>query len=435
MSKFLTGCFISWSEVLVCLLMCCFLQGVPRGPTADAERNRNSQTAALKFARSNPTTPLTIGTLTMQLSVRFLNKIEKVASEEYDRQEWFRCMVTGSCESRMDFAIGGTLDRTTIELAGQLMDDPERWHALGRPGQSWEAAALAFVQISAILCALEALAFLTWRRFPWLLWALVRNPSRELAQHILDAPGCMKDRWTQWFLSHYATVDALLTSGRAVLQALAHTLRFDITRVECRNAALRRLLRSLGSTHCPYIRNVSADFLLLRQRLLERMLQPNSKTKKNLAADESAHPRRVRRRGKFKGQPTGGGGPQRFIVRRCLEGHRFPNKEARIQALSRANQEFHRVKRQGGPEWHQAYSAGAAGTYSHSHGGAAFPSAAKRQCLRRSSGIVPDWVPSLATQSEPNQAQSMSLGRACQALVAVDVAEQRAAGEEDSGNT
>ena len=56
-------------------------------------------------------------------------------------------------------------------------------------------------------------------------------------------------------------LEALLDIGVPVLVALGFILRFDITRIECRTAAIRRLMKSLGSTHCSYIRDVSADSL------------------------------------------------------------------------------------------------------------------------------------------------------------------------------
>jgi hypothetical protein len=56
----------------------------------------------------------------------------------------------------------------------------------------------------------------------------------------------------------------------AVLTMVAHLAMLDITRIECRNAAIRRQMRAFSSTHGADFPRVSASFILMCQRILER---------------------------------------------------------------------------------------------------------------------------------------------------------------------
>ena len=104
---------------------------------------------------------------------------------------------------------------------------------------------------------------------PVKMWLLLERPTPEMAQEIVDDLNCLKDKLTLRFLNAFTTAELLLKQGLPILVALAFILKGDIIGIECRNAALQRLMRSLGVTHCPYIQDVSTDFLLMKQRLLE----------------------------------------------------------------------------------------------------------------------------------------------------------------------
>ena len=130
------------------------------------------------------------------------------------------------------------------------------------------------------------------------------------------------------------------------LIVLGFSLRWDITRIECRSAALKRLLRSLGGTYCPYIRDVSTYFLLVRQRLVERLLDlPDSHPRSagSGSAESGAAKqwkRRLIQRGRFRGRKTGGGGPWRILFSKFLRGKRFASKAERALVFQQASREL-----------------------------------------------------------------------------------------------
>ena len=136
-----------------------------------------------------------------------------------------------------------------------------------------------FCMLSATLSTLEQLAFQPWVGYPWKLWDVVAAASdaaaRAVAVDIVIAfrePPCMFDDFSRKFLTRFNTAEALATTGRVVLHGLSFCLRWEITRIECRNAAIKRALRVKSSTHRGDVMDISSDFVLLRSRLLNWVL-------------------------------------------------------------------------------------------------------------------------------------------------------------------
>ena len=334
-----------------------------------AERNSLMQANTRTFVMTMPGPILIITLITMQLTIKALQIIESQSSEDWDKAQWSKFAKTGRCTSRMAVAYSGTFEKELLPIAGNLMNDASTWEAVPPGARTWSSAGLAFVLISTALCGLEALSFSKFRGYPCKLWSLLEDRTRALALEILSDPSCMKDSWSLWFLSIYDTVDKLLGEGAILLAVLGFLLRLEICRIECRNAAIRRLMRSKDSTYCPLIGNTSADFTLLRQRLLERLFTPEPEAPEE---PKKVPVVRVRRTGKFKGCKTGGGGAARRHVGTMLKGQKFPSKEARSRIFKKVMQSYNLIKRQSGPAWTRLQQEGAVGTISHRAGRPAF---------------------------------------------------------------
>ena len=212
-----------------------------------------------------------VGLIVLQISVCFLRHVEHVSSQKWARAQERAYTNTGRASSRMQEAASGRLKTSTMELAAELLENPDRWRALPPNYQTVRSASSAFAMISTITCSLAHLAWQWMRMYPVKMWLLLERPTLEMAQEIVDDPICLKDKWTLRFLEAFPTAALLLKQGLPILVALAIILKWDIIGIECRNAALTRLMRCLGMTHCPYIQDVSTYFLLMKQRLLERM--------------------------------------------------------------------------------------------------------------------------------------------------------------------
>jgi hypothetical protein len=156
-----------------------------------------------------------------------------------------------------------------------------------------------------------------YRGFPYILFDLIHHP--DLADNLLNRDACTRDTFTESFLAVWNTAEKLRsTECRAGLFTLAVLLRVEITRVECRHAYIRRLLRSRNQAPGQRLEETSAHFTLMRQRCLEKVAWPFSK---RLARKKPGPKRRkhVRTSGKFCGGKAGGGGLQRAGLSEVLK--------------------------------------------------------------------------------------------------------------------
>jgi hypothetical protein len=207
----------------------------------------------------------------------------------------------------------------------------------------------------------------------------------------LDTSACLRDRFSDKFLKQYPTVEMLLsTHAQASLLALAATMHVDIARIECRHASIRRLMRGSAQTHGADFSKVSADFVMLRQRLLERCGTFSKKSAKQ------KKPKRKRK---------GGGGAQRLPVSRFLTGKKYASSAARKRVFKKANEEYSKVVGSGGEPLAELIRSGSSGTLSHRFGEVSFRSKRRRVVVPQAlevgdapvDALVP-WQPSLEVQ-------------------------------------
>lgn len=281
--------------------------------------NSKMRNRAMKFFASDPKHRLVLGRLTLQLLVRLLHSLEKVGGEKYDRKQWANCIRDGHCRTRMWEAFSGDLQAPMFAEACELAGSEERWAALAPAGRTLGHAGLAFSMISSALCGAEQFILRVWRTFPYRLFALVDLPREEVARAILNSPRCLRDEWSDRFLSMFPTVDELLSArARAILASMGSLLRWDISRLECRHASVRGFMK-VATTHAAGVSEVSASFFLQQQRLLERKFAPAA-SRVQLAKAKAC---RKRRTGRYRGARTGGGGAQRRFLSTFLSGRRY----------------------------------------------------------------------------------------------------------------
>ena len=173
------------------------------------------------------------------------------------------------------------------------------------------------------------------------------NGDAALAQELLDTPQCLLDEFTKAFLRRFSTT-ALLLSRKctAFLVSLGVFIRFEICRIECRHAYLRKFAFS-SLTRKPTLEDISARYLLLRSRLLEHFLETAApRTASSSAAGEF----RRRKKGKRKGDRTGGGGAQRSFMSKWLRSQPRFTKKSRNHIFKRGGKAFKTLLRTGGPE-------------------------------------------------------------------------------------
>jgi hypothetical protein len=126
----------------------------------------------------------------------------------------------------------------------------------------------------------------------------------------------------------------------AVLQTLGVVINVDISAIECSHAAVRRLLRAGAQTHRRTLEQVSADFLLMKQRVLEAGILPQE------GRGRSPKP------GRQKRKYNGGAGPQRAHFSKQLRKFKGTDKltrDNRKRTFSELNAEVRGVLAEDGP--------------------------------------------------------------------------------------
>jgi hypothetical protein len=214
----------------------------------------------------------------------------------------------------------------------RLLFDPEPWAVLPLSSCTVSCSNLAFAMLSTGWCYMESLMFSKNCGYPLRLWTLLKRP--ECATSILRDPVCVKDKFTLMFLASFPTVAALQSEEcRAELLCCSVMARRAVCRIECRHAALRRRTKRRVQTHRVSLADLSADHLMARQRCIEQRGRLRQQKAKPVVV-------RQRKRGKYKGKRTGGGGRRRAAMSELLgklNGGGNQSKEARRAAFKNAH--------------------------------------------------------------------------------------------------
>lgn len=248
--------------------------------------------------------------------------------------------------------------------------EASHWVAVSAEGNTSSFRSLAFGMLARSLGGMTQVLFRHHAGFPFRLWRLLREPS--LAAGMLKAPTCMKDTFTLDFLQRYPTPQRLQSNDcRAELLVTSLLARRAICRIECRHASLRRRVKMRVQCRRPPLVDLSASFVLMRQRAIER----------RGCADRPPKVAKVKRRvrGAFRGGRTGGGGRARAAFSQLLRelgagGQRTPAER------KRHFKEAHRRLRHAEPKQLEVWAQqGAAGKAAHREGERSFGPRLKRR--------------------------------------------------------
>ena len=159
--------------------------------------------------------------------------------------------------------------------------------------------------------------------------------------------------------------------------------RLDTLRVECLHAAIRRLLQSKSGTWAPSLEQLSADFMTLVARRIQRPSDQQSDDEGEEADDESPE----------KHYANVGGGPQRAFVHQYLQGMSLDSEGTGEGTLSGEFTamwvKYREIKQENGPRWHALVRLGKAGHKTVAAGGKAF--GPKIQLQRHIPECLPKW--------------------------------------------
>ena len=238
--------------------------------------------------------------------------------------------------------------------------------------RSMTTRAMGFASISRLMCSVFFYVTMPWLTYPFKLFKLIagaEDVDTLLHEFKQDCP-FMWDTFAKGFFDRFES-DAERKSDEALLLLviIAFLWRMTMQRVECRHASLRRLLLAKGMTTMMEFGNLSADWVLMRQRLIENVtakLQTaslNDNTPAEQGALEGPKPEIHR-----------AGGPCRAFMSRWWSSERAKGITCLKERASEGHAEYRRIKAEAGSEWRELVEEGrrwtAAGGSGHVRGAA-----------------------------------------------------------------
>ena len=308
---------------------------------AYAEFKKKQKDKVKRFVTFGCQDRLVVARICLMLSMLALHWVEDLGSDSWHQRQQLRHLNGERFANRMTWAHSGALEANVLEGGNKLLDDASSWSALRPSALTLGLAALAFVQISVVVCAFEQLLFSRWRTYPCRLFLLL-DPEHcnDVAAELLQLPVCCLDEFTRRRRRRFYTEVLLLSDKcQALLLMLGEACRLDICRIECRHAQLRRFSRS-SSTWLPHLGDLSAHFVLVRQRMLGKLRSFLKSGKSSKEKRKRREGRARRRKGRGRTQTRGGGGAWRAHISETIRGRRFDSDEARGAAFRDAQSSY-----------------------------------------------------------------------------------------------
>jgi hypothetical protein len=185
---------------------------------------------------------------------------------------------------------------------------------------------------------------LAWKfeRYPFKLFRILAGNStterNNIAAELATDKACLRDPFSQHICDTYGLENLSSDDCIATLTVVAYLLRLCISRIECRHAAIRRLLRAKGSTWSADFPSISSDFALMRQHLLQQDLKCDG-IKRKIDGDETNQDPVIKKRR---------GGAMRAFMSEFMENKRTSGDK---DAWKEAHAAYKQIKSEGGDEF------------------------------------------------------------------------------------
>ena len=240
-----------------------------------AEKNEKARGDALRFSTSPHTRmSLLLAMLVLPRHVHLLVRVLPVGSEAWDEEQWVDALQANSPERKYRILMGhnGELTSRFHDECVLFLDDRDVWSLVPAAARTLRTRGMATALVVRGLGAITYYVDEPFDGCPAILFELI-DPTKDLDQvayKLAHMPKCVKDPFAYAFFALFSTEDQLKSGRcRAILVALALLARLCISRIECRNAFIRRLLSARTTTWFQELANVSSDWVLMRQRLIE----------------------------------------------------------------------------------------------------------------------------------------------------------------------
>jgi hypothetical protein len=230
--------------------------------------NKAQRKGALNFVHTRPEGMLIVSRICLAPMVSLPHSMEQVSSARWEELQMRGCLQGMPFMTRMEDAASANRLRECIRQQQSLMHSAGRdWAVLAPTYVTEEHNNIAFAMLARSMCGTTQL--LQHSAYPYKLWKLIRSPAA--AAEIHHDPVCIKDTFTRDFCTEYNSVAKLRSEDcRLELLCFGSLLRLDISRIECRHAYVRRLVKSRNQAPGPALEDASAASVLMRQRVLEK---------------------------------------------------------------------------------------------------------------------------------------------------------------------
>ena len=211
------------------------------------------------------------------------------------------------------------------------------------------------------------------------------------------------------FLKIYDSPAKLLSLEVAIILFCAGQLiHWEIIRIECSHALSRKWTRSHQTVGMSLV-ELSARHVLTKFKTNFGFLRVAAGKRSSRAPPP---PRtRVRKKGKFKGSQTGGGGPQRAFFSQRLKGVSTNSKDEKSATLVALHKEYRAIRAEGGARWKELVKLGQAGAVTHRFGRASFGLSRRERNQRNKSlhALRDDFVQQLSAVAVVESRDSQAL--------------------------
>ena len=235
--------------------------------------NAKARSNAEKLGR-DPDTPFwsLLWMLALQPNIEFNRLLTHISSSLWDSENDAEAVKTGARKYRIVEAASGRITQQFLLDCESLAFDSDSWMGIPHARQTERAASMAWCMLSHSCAGIVFTIAMCWEAYPFRLFLLL-DPALNMfviITALLADPSCMYDDFAIAFFTRFNTRAALSgVACLATLTAIAVLIRLDVARQECRHGAVRRLLSARGPTWVAEFCDISSNFLLQREQILE----------------------------------------------------------------------------------------------------------------------------------------------------------------------
>ena len=262
-----------------------------------------------------------------------------LAGERARKKRDQQTVTTGRRFSRLLEAASNVTENQVAQKALELLCGSKRWDALPLADRNFKMRTLAFRMLTREIACITIVLVVPHDNCPFLLFRCALEGTEEDQQYLLDLCHCLREDFTEYWLSKYPGDAFKSTESKTLLAIIAEWLRCESTSSECGHSYWQAVCRARSlQVVADSFESVSATSFLKQVKRLSccdkvteapkplgrKRKQESQKVKKKRASNKAVRktrntkqPRSKRKKCERYQQPTvryGGWGPYRLYL-------------------------------------------------------------------------------------------------------------------------